>query len=59
MLVETIRRITPWGVLRPTLAGCTPGPSFSSKLREVDVLNLDLAGLDVGNTSVVSHDFPP
>ena len=30
MFVETIRRITPCGVLRPTLSGCTPGPSFSS-----------------------------
>ena len=30
MFVETIRMMTPWGVLRPTLSGCTPGPSFSS-----------------------------
>jgi hypothetical protein len=32
MFVETIRRIAPWGVFRPTFAGLTPGPSFSSKV---------------------------
>ncbi len=31
MLVETIRRIAPCGVFRPTFAGFTPGPSLSSK----------------------------
>ena len=30
MFVDTIRRIAPCGVFRPTLSGCTPGPSFSS-----------------------------
>src|SRR3712207_3232737 len=31
MFVATVRRMTPCGVLRPTLAGLTPGPSLSSK----------------------------
>ena len=30
MFVLTVRRITPCGTLRPTFAGFTPGPSFSS-----------------------------
>ncbi len=32
MLVVTTFRIAAWGSLRPTFAGFTPGPSFSSKV---------------------------
>ena len=30
MLVVTVRRMAPCGTFRPTFAGLTPGPSFSS-----------------------------
>ena len=55
MLVETILRITPCSVLRPTLSGWTPGPSCSSSFGKSIGLDLDLAGAHVGDTSVVRH----
>jgi hypothetical protein len=41
--------------LPPDVVGVDTWPITQLERREVDVLNLDLAGPDVGNTSVLSH----
>ena len=59
MLVETIRRIAPCGRLSADVGGVDAGPVLELERREVDVLDLDLARLDVGDASVVGHDPLP
>ena len=59
MLVETILQDHPVRALAADVVRMDPGSVLELEAREVDVLDLDLARPDVGDASVVSHDFPP
>ncbi len=55
MLVVTTFRMAPCGTLRPTLAGLTPGPSLSSNVGLVDLVDGHLHRALVGDGAVAGH----